>query len=193
MTSWESVSASKIRWCSRVPPLLPLHCSLTVYHLHKQFCSSLLYSSRIAIHSCICLCVRCVRAHPPQPKHLCVCACCILFYFTFKILTSWIKCFNKRVEIKLFKLIVNLKLHISLSIVSLKLVQLMTESKLVLMVYTCNFNTEEEKAGRLRVWGKPGLRRTFSHKTKQNKKFKISELITGEVERSLLIVGFERL
>lgn len=69
------------------PSIASLHCSLTVYHLHKQF-SSLLYSSRIATHSCICLHVRCVSAHPPQPKHLCVCACCILFYFTFKILTS---------------------------------------------------------------------------------------------------------
>lgn len=98
-----------------------LHCFLTlfsVYHRHKQLCSSLLYSSRIATHSCICLHVRYVSAHPPQPKHLCVCACCILFYFTFKILTSWIKCFNKRVEIKLFELIVNLKYiyHFQLSL-----------------------------------------------------------------------------
>lgn len=143
----------------------------SVYHLHKQLCSSLLYSSMTAAHSCICLRAGCVHAHLPQPKHLCVCACYI-FYFTFKILTSWIKRFNRRVKTKLFELIDNLKLHTAISIVSLKLVQLMTESNLVPMVYTCNFNTEEGKAGGYRVWGKPGLHRTLSHKTKQNKKSK---------------------
>lgn len=193
MTSWESVSASKIRWCSMVPPLLPLHCSLTVYHLHKQFCSSLLYSSRIAIHSCICLCVRYVRAHPPQPKHLCVCACCILFYFTFKILISWIKCFNKRIEIKLFELIVNLKLRTSLSIVSLKLVQLMTESKLVPMYIPVISTLRRQRQEGSEFEASLGYAEPFPIKLNEIKKIKISELITGELERSLLIVGFERL
>lgn len=114
-----------------------LHCSIPAAQLH--------------IPAYACMWGVCVHVHPSQNTYVLVLA--VLFYFTFKILTSWIKCFNRRVEIKLFKLIENLKLHISLSIVSSKLVQLMTESKLVPRVYTCNFNNEAGKAGGFRVWG----------------------------------------
>lgn len=45
----------------------------------------------------------------------------------------------------------NLKLHIVLSTVSLKLIQLMTELNPGLVVFTCNFNIGELKSGVFRV------------------------------------------